>query len=151
MAEPTKRRFVYEYPRPCVTVDVVVVTRERKPRVLLIRRRRPPFEGQWALPGGFIDMDETLEASARRELREETGLTPRRLVQLAAYGDPKRDPRGRTISVVFLAEVNADAEAQAGDDAADANWFPLDKLPRLAFDHRRILRDARRRLNARSS
>ena len=94
-----KQKFIYDYPRPSVTVDIVVVTREPKPRVLLIRRKRPPFEGLWALPGGFIEMDETLEESARREFREETGLRAGKLVQLGTYGDPGRDPRGRTISV----------------------------------------------------
>jgi 8-oxo-dGTP diphosphatase len=142
-----KKMFCYDYPRASVTVDVVVATKERAPRVLLIRRKHEPFRGHWALPGGFIDMEETLEASARRELLEETGLAPRRLVQLGTYGDPGRDPRGRTISVVFLARVTAAAGEQAGDDAADARWFPLARLPRLAFDHRRILREARRHVH----
>jgi 8-oxo-dGTP diphosphatase len=138
-----KQKYVYDYPRPCVTVDIVVVTREPSPRVLLICRKRPPFEGMWALPGGFIEMDETLEESARREFREETGLQARKLIQLGTYGDPGRDPRGRTISVAYLAEVSAVQAPTAGDDADDARWFPLAKLPRLAFDHREILRDAR--------
>jgi 8-oxo-dGTP diphosphatase len=137
-----KRKYVYDFPRASVTVDIVVATTERAPRVLLIRRKRAPFAGRWALPGGFIDMEEKLEESARRELLEETGLKPRTLQQLATYGDPGRDPRGRTISVVFLARVAAAAGAQAGDDAAETRWFPLAKLPPLAFDHRRILREA---------
>jgi 8-oxo-dGTP diphosphatase len=143
------KQYCYDYPRPSVTVDVVVVTRERSPRVLLIRRKHAPFEGRWALPGGFIDMDETLEASARRELLEETGLRPRKLAQLATFGDPGRDPRGRTVSVVYLAEVGRAAAASAGDDAAEAAWFPLRRLPPLAFDHRDILRLARRHLRGR--
>ena len=101
-------KFTYEYPRPAVTVDIAIVTREEKPRVLLIRRKHDPFAGCWALPGGFVDMDEALEAAARRELFEETGVKAKALMQLATFGDPGRDPRGRTISVVYLAEVDAD-------------------------------------------
>src|SRR5229473_2080865 len=101
-----KKKYTYEYPRPAVTVDVIIVTRERKPRVLLIRRKHEPFTGMWAIPGGFVDMDEALEAAARRELREETGVAVQRLEQLGTFGDPGRDPRCRTISVVYLAQVN---------------------------------------------
>jgi len=139
-----KQQFCYDYPRPSVTVDIVVVTKERRPRVLLIQRKRPPFEGAWALPGGFIDMEETLEASARRELEEETGIKVGKLVQLAVFGDPGRDPRGRTISVVYLASVKANqVKPRAADDAAAADWFPLERPPKLAFDHREILICAR--------
>src|SRR5436305_4241303 len=114
-----KRKYACDHPRPAVTVDIVVVTREKEPRVLLIRRRQPPFAGMWAIPGGFVDMDEPLEAAARRELREETGLSAGELTQLHTFGDPGRDPRGRTISVVFLAEVDpAGADVRADDDAA---------------------------------
>src|SRR5690348_13589260 len=128
-----KKKYTYDYPRPSVTVDVVLVTRERTPRVLLIRRKGDPFAGRWALPGGFIDMDETLEESARRELREETGMEPAELVQLHTFGDPGRDPRGRTISVAYLARIDRDqATATAGDDAAEADWFPLRDPPPLA-------------------
>ncbi len=135
-----KPQFTYDYPRPCVTVDVVIVTKETRPRVLLIRRKNPPYAGTWALPGGFIEMDETLEASARRELEEETGVRTGKLVQLATFGDPGRDPRHRTISVVFLAEVNPkQVKPHAADDAAEVEWFPLHRPPALAFDHRRIL------------
>ena len=143
-----KKAFCYEYPRPAVTVDVVIVTREKRPRVLLIRRRHDPFQGMWAIPGGFVDMEEDLETAARRELMEETGVRAGKIEQLATFGAPKRDPRGRTISVVFLARVPKDTQAQAGDDAADSAWQPLDRLPDLAFDHREILRLARRRLRA---
>src|SRR5690242_1603604 len=102
-----KKRYCYEYPRPAVTVDIVIVTRERRPRVLLIRRKHDPFAGVWAIPGGFVDMDESLEAAARRELREETGVEVAELEQLHAFGDPGRDPRGRTIAVAYLARVRA--------------------------------------------
>src|SRR5215213_10075483 len=98
----------YDYPRPSVTVDVVIVTREPTPRVLLIRRKKDPFAGAWALPGGFVDADEPLAAAAKRELKEETGVDDVDLEQLAAFGDPGRDPRGWTVSVVFLARVAAD-------------------------------------------
>src|SRR5262245_9236856 len=139
-----KHQFTYEYPRPSVTVDIVIVTKEKKPRVLLIRRKHPPFEGHWALPGGFIDMDESLEESARRELLEETGVRTGKLVQLATFGDPGRDPRGRTISVVYLARVDPkQLKPRAADDAAEVGWFPLQRPPQLAFDHKTILATAR--------
>src|SRR3954454_2271522 len=139
----------YDYPRPSLTVDVVIVTREANPRVLLIRRRKDPFAGAWAIPGGFVDEGEPLAAAAERELREETGVTDVALEQLAAFGDPGRDPRGWTVSVAFLARVAADTTATAADDAAAVGWHRLDKLPRkLAFDHATILERARARLVA---
>jgi len=111
--------------------------------VLLIRRLREPFAGHHALPGGFVEIDEPLEAAARRELAEETGITPPHLVPRGMYGDPGRDPRGRTISAVFRAVVWRDSHLPiAGDDAAAARWFSLRRLPPLAFDHGRIVRDA---------
>jgi 8-oxo-dGTP diphosphatase len=147
MSQSAKKPYCYEYPRPSVTVDVVLVTREPQPRVLLIRRKHDPFAGKWAIPGGFIDMDETLEDSARRELHEETGVRVEALEQLHTFGDPGRDPRGRTISVVYLAHVNpAEVHPQGADDAAEAVWHALDQPPPLAFDHDQILACARRRL-----
>jgi 8-oxo-dGTP diphosphatase len=147
-----KKKYCYDYPMPSVTVDIVIITREKRPRVLLIRRKNEPFAGRWAIPGGFIEMEETLEESARRELREETGLQVEELRQLATFGDPGRDPRGRTISVVFLARVeNERQEIHAADDAAEVGWHRLDKLPPLAFDHDRILALARERLAAEES
>jgi 8-oxo-dGTP diphosphatase len=141
------KKYTYDYPRPAVTVDVAVVTREPKPRIFLIRRKNPPFAGMWALPGGFIEMDETLEESARRELREETGIAAVRLEQLHTFGDPGRDPRGRTISVVFLARASAARlRPKAADDAAEGAWHPLHRPPPLAFDHRRILTCIRNKL-----
>lgn len=147
MSKAKELRYCYEYPRPAVTVDLVVISRERRPRVLLIRRGHEPFAGMWAIPGGFVDMDESLEAAAKRELKEEAGVTVKELEQLAAFGDPKRDPRGRTISVVYLARVDPKKlKPKAGDDAAEVAWHPLEKLPPLAFDHAEILALARQRL-----
>lgn len=130
-----------EYPRPMVTVDVVIFTlRENDLQVLLIRRRNPPFAGMWAIPGGFVDIDESLETAALRELEEETGVRDVYLEQFHTFGDPGRDPRGRTITVAYLALVRADQiQPWAGDDAAEACWWPMRALPPLAFDHDRIL------------
>jgi 8-oxo-dGTP diphosphatase len=139
--------YTYEYPRPAVTVDIVLVRRELRPRVLLIRRKSEPFAGAWAIPGGFVDPDETLVAAAQRELREETSIENVDLEQLAAFGDPGRDPRGWTVSFAFLARVSAGMSAKAGDDAANVAWHPLDNLPQpLAFDHDKILARAHARL-----
>jgi 8-oxo-dGTP diphosphatase len=143
-----KGKYVYEYPRPAVSVDIVIVTREAKPLVLLIKRGREPFKDCWAIPGGFVDMDESLEDAARRELLEETGVRAGKLAQLHTFGDPKRDPRGRNISVTYIALIDAaDLKARAGDDAAEVGWFALARLPPdLAFDHKEILAVARRYL-----
>src|SRR6476469_544994 len=123
-------RHVYEYARPAVTADIAVVTREAEPRVLLIRRKGEPFAGAWALPGGVVDPGETLADAARRELREETGVEGVDLEQLAAFGDPGRDPRGWTITIAFLARVDAAAvKPIAGDDAAALGWHPLASPP----------------------
>jgi 8-oxo-dGTP diphosphatase len=141
------RQFSYDYPRPALTVDVVLATREPRPRVLLIRRKHEPFAGTWALPGGFVDANEKLPDAARRELREETGLATGDLEQLYTAGDPGRDPRGWTVSVVYLARVKADElKPVAADDADEVAWFPLDDLPALAFDHAMILARARARI-----
>jgi len=151
MGRAKKKSFSYEYPRPAVTVDVVVVTREDRPRVLLIQRKADPFASLWALPGGFVNESEPIAVAARRELLEETGMTLIDLEQLHTFGDPGRDPRGWTISVAFLARIEPDdAKAKAGDDAADAQWFPIDALPGLAFDHDRILERAKVRMRDRS-
>ena len=129
--------FTYSYPRPAVTVDTILVSLQNS--VLLIERGRDPFKGKWALPGGFIDKDEELEIACRRELEEETGLRVGELKQFRAYGGVNRDPRHRTISVLFYAFTDKELAACAGDDAANAKWFPFDQLPELAFDHRLIL------------
>ncbi len=145
------KKYCYEYPRPAVTVDVVIISRERTPRVLLVRRKNEPYAGRWAVPGGFVDMDESLEAAARRELAEETGVRAGRLEQLHTFGDPGRDPRGRTISVAYLARVDARrVKPVAADDAAEVGWHRLDRLPELAFDHADMLKLARKRLASRS-
>ncbi len=150
MARTRKKPFCYEYPRPAVTVDTVVITRERRPRVLLVRRKHDPFAGMWALPGGFVDQAETLETAARRELAEETGVRVAKMEQLHSFGDPGRDPRGPTISVVFLARATSPIkDPKGGDDAAEARWHSLDRLPPLAFDHAKILAFARGRLRQR--
>src|SRR6266545_4614946 len=141
------QKHTYDYPRPALTVDVAIVTREARPRVLLIRRKKDPFAGSWALPGGFVDENERLADAARRELEEETGVMVADLEQLYTAGDPGRDPRGWTVSVVYLAQINAtDAKPVAADDAEEVGWFPLDDLPVLAFDHAMILARARARL-----
>lgn len=142
-----KKQYCYEFPRPAVTVDVVILSQDEKPRVLLIRRKKDPFAGSWAIPGGFVEMDETLEAGAKRELKEETGVDVEKIEQLATFGDPGRDPRGRTISVVYLARLDAGTvDPKGGDDASDAAWHPLDKLPKLAFDHADILKLVKKRV-----
>jgi 8-oxo-dGTP diphosphatase len=142
----------YDYPRPAVSADSVVLSfDEDRLGVLLIRRGHEPFEGRWALPGGFVEMDETLEESARRELEEETGLRPAALEQLHTFGDPGRDPRGRVVTVVFLAMVRRhEHRPQAASDAAEAEWFALDELPSLAFDHDEVIATARRHLRDRA-
>lgn len=147
MGKSRPKKYTYDYPRPAVTVDLVIVSDEKDPRVLLVRRKHDPFAGTWALPGGFLDMEESLEAAARRELREETGVEVERLEQLHTFGDPGRDPRGRTITVVYLAVVDATKlRPRADDDAAEVGWHPLREPPALAFDHADILTCARHRL-----
>lgn len=142
--------YCYKYPHPAVTTDVVVFTiREERLQILLIRRGGDPYRGMWALPGGFLDIDEDLEACARRELEEETGLSGLYLEQLYTFGDPERDPRERVISVTYFALVPAGRHRpRAASDAAEAAWFPVDGLPELAFDHAGIIALARRRLRA---
>ncbi len=139
--------YTYAYPRPAVTVDVAVFApRGERWHVLLIQRAKDPFKGKWALPGGFVDEGEDLTDAARRELVEETGVDDVRLVQCATYGKPDRDPRGRVITVTYAAVLDTiREEARAGDDAARASWFPMDNLPDLAFDHRRIIGDCFKR------
>lgn len=134
--------YTYKYPRPAVTADCIVITKEAEPKVLLIERGGEPFKGCWALPGGFMNMDETTEQCAFRELEEETGLKVSEVHQIGAYSRVDRDPRGRTITVAYLAVVDAPIAVIGQDDAAKAQWFPLSALPELAFDHDEIMRDA---------
>lgn len=133
--------YTYQYPRPAVTVDAILVSNRNS--VLLIERGREPYKGKWALPGGFINLDESLEVACRRELEEETGIGVDTLKQFRAFGAVNRDPRHRTISVLFYACLEAEPIPSAGDDAANAQWFPFDQLPELAFDHRQILDEFR--------
>ena len=136
------------YPRPSVTADIVIFTlRESDLYVLLIKRKHPPGEGMWAIPGGFVDIDESLEGAALRELEEETGVRDVYLEQLYTFGEPGRDPRGRVITVAYFALVPASAiHPSAGDDAAEARWWSVYNLPPLAFDHADILDYALQRL-----
>jgi 8-oxo-dGTP diphosphatase len=130
-----------------VTVDIVLFTiRDRKLHLLLIKRLAKPFENRYALPGGFVHEDESLDAAAIRELREETGVDRVYLEQLYTFGDPKRDPRGRVITVAYYALVPQNQSLQAGTDASDAAWFPVTDLPPLAFDHRKIVEYAHQRI-----
>ncbi|MCD6460302.1 NUDIX hydrolase [bacterium] len=134
-------RFCYDYPRPMVTVDAVVLSVfDDEPAVLLIKRLNEPYKDLWALPGGFIKMEENLKNSALRELKEETGLEPDKIYQAFTVGTPHRDPRGRTISVVYTAFMPANCQPEQGDDAKEAKWFSLLELPQLAFDHQKILK-----------
>ncbi|WP_300795716.1 NUDIX hydrolase [uncultured Bacteroides sp.] len=134
--------YTYKYPRPAVTTDCVVFTQEEEPKVLLIQRGNEPYKGCWAFPGGFMNMEETAEECAVRELKEETGLTVTRIQQIGAYSKVDRDPRGRTVSIAYLAIVDAPTAVSGMDDAAKATWFPLSSLPDLAFDHQDIMADA---------
>ena len=131
-----------------LTVDTVIFTvRDESLHLLLIRRALPPFEGSWAVPGGFVHARETLEAAARRELAEETGAEDVYLEQLYTFGDPERDPRGRVVTVAYFALVPSDrVTLRAGSDASDARWFPVHDLPPLAFDHAAIVDRALARL-----
>ena len=138
-----------EYERPSVTVDVVIFSLiEESLCVLLVKRKRWPFAGMWAIPGGFVRMDESLEEAAARELAEETGVRDVYREQLYTFGDPDRDPRTRVITVSYFAIVPAGAvdDPVAGSDAADVSWFPVDALPALAFDHEEIIDYALTRL-----
>jgi 8-oxo-dGTP diphosphatase len=131
-----------------VTVDLVILTiQEQRLRVLLVKRGVRPFEGEYALPGGFVRGDESLEEAAARELEEETGTKDIFLEQLFSFGDPKRDPRGRVVTIAYYALISPDrAQLTAGSDAAMAAWYPVAQVPKLAFDHQNILDVALNRL-----
>lgn len=134
--------YSYKYPRAALTVDAIVYfVAEGKTRILLIERGAEPYKNKWALPGGFVEMGETLEQSCIRELQEETGLRVPKMQQFKAYDAVDRDPRHRTISVVFSAEIEQQSPVKGGDDACNAQWFPLNQLPELAFDHAQMLHD----------
>ena len=138
--------FCYDYPRPAVTVDIVVFSDDVLD-VVLIQRKHPPFEGHWALPGGFIEMEESLEASALRELEEETGVTDVTLTEVGTFGAPFRDPRGRVITIAYATVVEKSTlNLEAGSDASEVAWFSKTDLPKLAFDHSEIIQKALRTL-----
>jgi 8-oxo-dGTP diphosphatase len=145
-----QHRYCYNYPHPAVCTDVVLFTiREGRLQLLLIRRGGEPFKGQWALPGGFLQIEEDLEGCALRELEEETGVTGVYIEQLRTYGQPGRDPRERVISVAYYALAPSERlTLQAASDATEASWFPAAVLPPLAFDHAKIIREAHERLVA---
>ncbi len=140
--------YSYEYPRPALTVDCVIFGLDKHTlKILLIQRAKEPFAGSWAFPGGFVDMDETTENAAKRELEEETGIQDMFLEQLYTFSKVDRDPRGRVVSVAYYALVKMqDYKISAADDAQDARWFAVDQLPPLAFDHQDIFSVAMERL-----
>jgi 8-oxo-dGTP diphosphatase len=142
--------FTYKHPHPAVTVDGVVFGfDEADLKLLLIQRKMAPFKGEWALPGGFVRLEEDLETAMRRELGDETGITRLYLEQLYSFGDPDRDPRERVISIAYYALVKlADHAVRAASDAAEVAWFPVAELPKLAFDHEKIVDVALKRLKA---
>lgn len=142
--------YTYKHPRPALTVDCVVFgLSDSSLNVLLIQRANPPFKGQWAIPGGFVDMDEALDDAARRELQEETGIENLFIEQLYTFGGVDRDPRGRVVSVAYMALVRQeDCQPKHADDAADADWFAVNSLPKLGFDHQEILKMAHERIRS---
>lgn len=137
--------YTYEHPRPSVTVDCIVLKYNKSAiSILLIKRGNDPFKNQWALPGGFLDMDESPEVGVQRELKEETGLEVKEVIQIGAFGKPDRDPRGRVISISFLSIVKAGNDTiKAASDASEVRWFSIHDLPNpLAFDHKEIIEEA---------
>lgn len=139
--------YTYKYPWPAVTADCVVIANEKTPKVLLVKRGKEPYKDRWAFPGGFMNMDETTEECAFRELKEETGLKVDELKEIGSYSKVDRDPRGRTITVAYLAIVDKPVAVIGQDDAAKAEWFSIDELPPLAFDHEEIMQDAIRKMH----
>ena len=139
--------YAYRYPRASVTADAVLFAeKDGQMYVLLIQRGNDPYKGYWAFPGGFLNMDETVARCAERELEEETGIVLTGMQLVGIYSDVERDPRGRVITAAYAAMTTM-PEATAADDDAAAQWWPLNALPKLAFDHETILRDAKRVMN----
>jgi ADP-ribose pyrophosphatase len=137
----------YKYPRPALTVDNVILAKENGEwYVLLIQRKNEPFKNSWALPGGFVDDNELIEKAALRELKEETGITGIILEFLNYFDEPMRDPRERTISMAFAGIAKKNIKIAAASDAKKAEWFKIDKLPELAFDHSKIIKEAKLKL-----
>ncbi len=144
-----KGKYIYDWPRPMVTVDVVVFTFQNdRAKLLLVKRGKEPFKGKWAIPGGFIEIDEELEDAAARELQEETALANVPLEQMRTFGRCGRDPRGRQITVVFMGiAAKGQNKVKGGDDAAKAKWFDIENLPKdMAFDHNEVAEFAVKRL-----
>ncbi len=141
--------FTYKYPRPALTVDCAIFCHyQQNSYILLIKRANPPFQNHWAFPGGFVDMDEDLDTAAYRELEEETGFEDIQLKQFKTYGAIDRDPRGRTVSVVYSAEFHAEElpNVKGADDALKAQWININQMPDLAFDHKEIIKELRENL-----
>ncbi len=140
--------YTYDYFRPMVSADVVVLKKNSKQvSVLLIKRLNPPYKDLWALPGGFLEKDETLLDCAKRELKEETNISGIDLEQLYAFGDPGRDPRGHCVTIVYIGWVhNLQHQPKAGDDAKEVLWFSLSDLPELAFDHNKVIEMAKSKI-----
>jgi len=139
--------YQYRYPHPAITADCVVIAHTLTgDQLLLVERKHAPCQGMWAFPGGFMNIDETAEAAASRELREETGVEVGSLEQIGAFSAVDRDPRERVVTIAYLAELPATVAPTAADDAAQARWFPLEELPPLAFDHAEILEKALEKL-----
>lgn len=139
--------YSYKYPRPALTADCIVFARKELDfRVLLVQRANEPYKGKWAFPGGFMNMDETTEEAARRELKEETGLIVDDISQIGTFDRVDRDPRGRVITVAYFVVIDGIREVKGGDDAAVARWFSIQNLPELAFDHQEIMEVALRKL-----
>ena len=136
--------YTYQYPRPALTVDCAIFCKyQNQFHVLLIQRANDPFKEMWAFPGGFVDMDEDIDTAAYRELKEETGFNGIKLQQFKAYGAVDRDPRGRTVSIVYLGVIESGTlpVVEGDDDALKAQWIPVNALPNLAFDHALIISD----------
>lgn len=148
-----EKPYCYEHPRPALTTDAVVFGYERDSQelsILLVERKKEPYQGKYAFPGGFVDPEEKVEDACHRELKEETGIELGKLKEFGVFSDPERDPRGRVISIAFLGLVDrSDHQPQGGDDASSADWAPLDELDpsTLAFDHEQMLERAIQELN----
>ena len=143
-----KEEDIHKFEKPSVTADIVIFTiKDNELKVLLVKRKIAPYKDTWAIPGGFVRIDESLEDAAKRELEEETGVKNVYLEQLYSFGEPKRDPRGRVITISYMALINSDdVKLKATTDVSDAQWFSIKKIPQLAFDHNQILDYSLKRL-----